>query len=379
MPSHSQKVARAAIFNKVGEFKDNFEVYDIALGDLPADRILVENMLASVNPSDMLRSIGIYPVPISNIDFDVVATTSPDNFNTVNGNIVGLEGASRVVKIGSNVKEVVNGDIAVGDWVIPFDFQSYGSWSTHAILDPKKTMVVKNTVGLTANDIVSARINGLTGYRMLKDIIELKPGDYIIQNGANSGAGQYIIQFAHLFGYKTINVIRDRGNFKQNSSLLKGLGADIIIKDTELESEATKKLISELPGPLKLGFNCIGGKSADAIANLLCHGGTMVTYGAMTFDPITSTAPQYIFNDLRLRGYWMDNYFNNNPVSEWVKTYNTIFDLMRSGKIKSQQNNYIDMFEVKNGNMSLLELDDFKDKLVKAVESKEKVALRFIE
>ncbi|OLY84276.1 putative trans-2-enoyl-CoA reductase, mitochondrial [Smittium mucronatum] len=378
MPSQAHNLARAAIFNKAGEFKDNFEVYDIALGDLPADRILVENMLSSVNPSDMLRSIGIYPVPVSNIDFDVVATTSPEKSNKVNGNIVGLEGVSRVVKIGSNVKGAINGDIAVGDWVIPFDFHSYGSWSTHAVLDPMNTMVIKNTNGLTADDIVSARINGLTGYRMLKDIIELKPGDYIIQNGANSGAGQYIIQFAHLSGYKTINVIRDRGNFEQISSMLRYLGADIIIKDTELESETTKKLISELSGPLKLGFNCIGGKSADNIANLLCHGGTMVTYGAMTFDPITSTAPQYIFNDLRLRGYWMNNYFNNNPSSEWVKSYDAIFDLMRSGKIKSQHNNYIDMFEVNDGRKSLLELEKFKAKLVKAVESKEKVALRFI-
>ncbi|OMJ25054.1 hypothetical protein AYI70_g1157, partial [Smittium culicis] len=63
MSSSNHSVSRAAIMKGTGEFKDNFEVYDIELGKLPQDKILVEMMLASVNPSDMLRSIGIYPVP----------------------------------------------------------------------------------------------------------------------------------------------------------------------------------------------------------------------------------------------------------------------------------------------------------------------------
>ncbi|OMJ13995.1 Trans-2-enoyl-CoA reductase, mitochondrial, partial [Smittium culicis] len=327
MSSSNHSVSRAAIMKGTGEFKDNFEVYDIELGKLPKDKILVEMMLASVNPSDMLRSIGIYPVPVSNTDFKILNSTDGDKPMVKNGNVVGMEGVARVVQVGKSVSKVVNGDISVGDWVLPFNYSSYGSWSTYAILDPNDTMVIKNQVGLTPDNIVSARINALTAYRMLKDIIELKEGDYIIQNGANSGAGQYIIQFAKLFGYRTINVIRDRGNFEQTSAFLKSLGADIVVRDTDLESETTKNLFSTLSSPIQLAFNCIGGKSADNLANQLCHGGTMVNYGAMTFDPITTTAPQYIFNDLRLRGYWMDNYFNNNPKSEWVKTYEDIFDL----------------------------------------------------
>ena len=35
-------------------------------------------------------------------------------------------------------------------------------------------------------------------------------GDCVIQNGANSGMGQSVIQLAAAWGIKTINIIRDR-------------------------------------------------------------------------------------------------------------------------------------------------------------------------
>jgi trans-2-enoyl-CoA reductase len=48
---------------------------------------------------------------------------------------------------------------------------------------------------------------------MLKDFIDLKPGDWVIQNGANSAVGQAVIQIAAARGLKTINLIRDRHVF----------------------------------------------------------------------------------------------------------------------------------------------------------------------
>jgi len=38
----------------------------------------------------------------------------------------------------------------------------------------------------------------------------LYPGDSVIQNAANSGVGQAVIQIAKASGIKTINVVRDR-------------------------------------------------------------------------------------------------------------------------------------------------------------------------
>ena len=46
--------------------------------------------------------------------------------------------------------------------------------------------------------------------RMLKDFVSLKPGDCVLQNGANSAVGQAVIQIAKTMGVTTVNVVRDR-------------------------------------------------------------------------------------------------------------------------------------------------------------------------
>ena len=79
-------------------------------------------------------------------------------------------------------------------------------------------------------------VNPTTAYRMIKDYVSLKPGvcrsmyymhthahvhthththmitsgDCLVQNGANSGVGQSVIQLAAAWGINTINIIRDR-------------------------------------------------------------------------------------------------------------------------------------------------------------------------
>lgn len=53
-------------------------------------------------------------------------------------------------------------------------------------------------------------VNPCTAYRMLKDFVNLKSGDTVIQNGANSAVGQFVIQLCKIFGYKSINIVRDR-------------------------------------------------------------------------------------------------------------------------------------------------------------------------
>jgi mitochondrial enoyl-[acyl-carrier protein] reductase / trans-2-enoyl-CoA reductase len=45
---------------------------------------------------------------------------------------------------------------------------------------------------------------------MMLDFAQLKEGDWLVQNGANSGVGQNVIQLAKIRGIKTVNIIRDR-------------------------------------------------------------------------------------------------------------------------------------------------------------------------
>ena len=50
---------------------------------------------------------------------------------------------------------------------------------------------------------------------MLKKYVKLQPGDWIIQDAANSGVGQCIIRLAKMEGIKTINIVNINVNIKK--------------------------------------------------------------------------------------------------------------------------------------------------------------------
>lgn len=65
-----------------------------------------------------------------------------------------------------------------------------------------------------------------------------------------------------------------------------------------------KAAASGLPAP-KLALNCVGGSSAAAIAKVLAAGGTHVTYGAMSMQPLVPPVPLLIFKDITFKGFWI--------------------------------------------------------------------------
>jgi trans-2-enoyl-CoA reductase len=165
----------------------------------------------------------------------------------------GNEGVGVVTAVGNNVK-----DLKQGDWVIPASpAGGFGTscshrssllqicccsrclrficraatWQTEFNADAQQLMKVPNDI--PAPYAATIAVNPCTAYRMLRDFVELKPGDVIMQNGANSMVGQAVIQMAREMGVKTINIVREqRPNIKGVIRTLQGMGGDIVVPDS---------------------------------------------------------------------------------------------------------------------------------------------------
>jgi mitochondrial enoyl-[acyl-carrier protein] reductase / trans-2-enoyl-CoA reductase len=83
---------------------------------------------------------------------------------------------------------------------------SAGTWREEAAAPAAAFDKVPNDIPAAYAAVLG--VNPCTAYRLLKDFGDLQPGDYIIQNAANSMVGQAVVQLANLFGIKTINVVR---------------------------------------------------------------------------------------------------------------------------------------------------------------------------
>ena len=58
---------------------------------------------------------------------------------------------------------------------------------------------------------------------------QLKRGDWLIQNAANSAAGRAVIQIAHELGFKSVNVVRRAELIEE----LRAEGGDVVLVDSE--------------------------------------------------------------------------------------------------------------------------------------------------
>ena len=124
------------------------------------------------------------------------------------------------------------------------------------------------------------KINPMTAWRLLHDYVDLKRDEWLIQNAANSAAGRAVIQIARELGYRTVNIVRREELVEE----LRIEGGDVVLIDGESLRDDVKEATSG--GQIRLGLNAVGGDGALRLANTLAPGSTMVTYGAMSLQPL---------------------------------------------------------------------------------------------
>jgi trans-2-enoyl-CoA reductase len=258
---------------------------------------------APINPADLNQIEGKYPVRP-----ELPATP-------------GFEGAGVVVDLGPNVT-----NIAVGDLVIlPHNI---GTWREAVAVKAKDLVVVP--AGIEPVDAAMLKINPMTAWRLLHDYVDLKKGDWLIQNAANSAAGRAVIQIARELGYKTVNVVRRAELIDE----LRAKGGDVMLVDGENLREEVKVAVSG--APIRLGLNAVGGDSALRLANCLAPGSTLVTFGAMSLQPLKIPNGLLIFKDLRFRGIWINKWYDNATKEQRMEAFRPLFGMAKRGLLETK-------------------------------------------
>jgi len=215
----------------------------------------------------------------------------------------------------------------------------FGTWRTHTLAEEKDILKV-NKEGLSPIQVGTVSVNPCTAYRMLKDFEELREGDWFIQNGANSGVGRAAIQLAKRWGWKSINVIRDRPSEEETNKMkkeLEELGATKVVTESELMARGFGDQVKEWTNggreKVKVGLNCVGGKPTGAMVKCLSHGGHLVTYGGMSKQPVMLPTAALIFKDIKFSGFWVSRWSDANK-EEKKRTVDEVLEMTRLGMFK---------------------------------------------
>jgi mitochondrial enoyl-[acyl-carrier protein] reductase / trans-2-enoyl-CoA reductase len=186
------------------------------------------------------------------------------------------------------------------------------------------------------------KINPMTAWRLLHDYVNLARGDWLIQNAANSAAGRAVIQIARELGYKTVNVVRRSELIGE----LRAEGGDVVLVDNENLRHEVEDAIGG--PPIRLGLNAVGGESALRLANCLAQGSTLVTYGAMSLQPLKIPNGLLIFKDLRFRGIWINKWYDNATPAQRMEAFQHLFEMAKRGLLQTKVEKAYPLSEAKS-------------------------------
>jgi NADPH:quinone reductase-like Zn-dependent oxidoreductase len=263
------------------------------------------------------------------VTFDVLAfPINPADLSFCRGNYrlnpalpatPGAECVGRVTAVGSGVTDIKPGDLVIN--------MQRENWAQARRVRAADTMPIP--AGLDLAQAAMLRINPPTALLLLEDHVALQPGDWVIQDVANSAVGRHLIVLAKSRGWRTVNVVRrtDVGDE------LRALGADAVIQDGPDLPERARGATGG--APIRLGIDAISGEACRRIADCLADGGVVVNYGSLSGqDPAVSRAA-INFRGVTLTGFNLGRGLAKRSHAQVRALYADLGNKLRDGMLRA--------------------------------------------
>lgn len=269
------------------------------LGAPAADEVAFDVLAFPINPADMWFCKGSYrlkpPLPAT----------------------PGAECVGRVTAVGASVKHVKPGDLVIN--------LQRENWTQRRKV--KGDDAIPLPAGIDLKQAAMVRINPPTAKLMLSDFVELKGGEWVIQNVANSAVGRLLIVLAHQRGLRTVNVVRR----PELATELKALGADLVIVDGP---NLAQRVATETGNAaIRLGVEAIGGAATGRLADCIATDGTLVHYGSMSGQDPEVGRSNFIYRGVRLTGFMLGRFMAKRNAEQIRAIYADLAQQVMSGKL----------------------------------------------
>ena len=258
--------------------------------------------------------------------FDIIAfPINPADISFCSGNYrlrpplpatPGAECIGRVTAIGAGVTHVKPGDHVIN--------LMRENWVQRRRVKADDVIAIPAQIPL--RQAAMLRINPPTAQLLLSDVTNLQPGDWLIQNVANSAVGRLIIRLGRARGLHTINVVRRDSLFPE----LQAMGADICITDGP---DLAARVAQATKAPIKLGIDAVCGEALARIAACVSDGGSVVTYGAMSGAQPAIDRADLMFRGLTLSGFMLGRFLGRRSLAEIRTIFADLGQQLLDGKL----------------------------------------------
>jgi NADPH2:quinone reductase len=303
---------RAVVFERFGEPSEVLDVREIPRPNPGRGEVLVRMVASPVNPSDLLVVRGRYGV--------LPALPA----------IPGFEGVGVVEAIGPGLNAL--GRLVAGKRVLAIN-RAGGDWAEYAVIPARQARPVP--ADIPDEQAAVAFVNPATALAMVRHVLRVPRGAWLLQSAANSELGQMIVRLARHDGIRTINVVR-RGDVVEP---LKAQGADAVIDLTGVPEAEQSRLIAEQARQVAGGdgirhaIDPVGGAIGSGLFDALGPGGRLLAYGSLSEQPLRIASRALIAGRRRVEGFWLGHFMASLGIAQALALFRRIFGLIRAGAL----------------------------------------------
>jgi mitochondrial enoyl-[acyl-carrier protein] reductase / trans-2-enoyl-CoA reductase len=254
------------------------EVPDV--GAPGAGEVVFDVLLFPINPADVSFCRGTYrlrpPLPAT----------------------PGAECVGRVTAVGAGVTHVRPGDLVITlqreNWAQKRRVKGYDVIPVPPMMDLHQAAML--------------RINPATALLLLTSLVTVKPGEWVVQNVANSAVGRLLIPLARAREIRTVNVVRRASVFSE----LEKLGGELCLVDGENLAERVQEKTGG--GTIRLGLDAVSGRATQRIAECVSEDGVVCNYGSMSGEDPVMSRPALSGRGVALVGFTLTRPLSKYPL-----------------------------------------------------------------
>ncbi|MGV0591965.1 zinc-dependent alcohol dehydrogenase family protein [Mycolicibacterium porcinum] len=304
------RTMRCVVAEKVGEPSEVLQLQTRPVPRPGPGQVLVRVVAAPVEASDLHTIRGRY------------------GFTPEFPAVPGIESVGLIEELGSGAE-----GLTIGQRVMTIGVT--GTWQEYVVADAEKVLPVPP--GMSTSTAAQLLSNPLTAVILTGDVLDVRPGEWLLQTAAGSTVGQLVIQLGAHIGFQTLNVVRRRSAV--DDILAMGGTAVICTEDEDLR-ERVADIAGE--GGVSKAIDCVSGQVGADVSRALAPHGELVVYGALSThrqtDPGKLTIPIFarslIYETKSVRGFWLFRWLTETPRDRLVATIDRTVQLAGSGVLR---------------------------------------------
>ena len=318
MPGSAGQIGSAAVFGKdhnrmkavqfesFGEPAEVLRVVDLPTPEPGPNEVRVKMIASPINPSDLLTVRGKYGV----------TPTLPF--------VPGYEGVGVVDRAGPGLI----GKLLVGRRVAVLS-QTGGNWAEYTVVPALRVVPVPGD--LPDEQVASFFVNPATALAMVRHVLAVPKGAWLLQSAAGSTLGRMIIKLGRHDGFRTINVVRRAEAIDE----LKPLGGDAVISSSNGPIGEQVRRIVGADG-VKFALDPVGGRTGSEVFDALGADGRMLVYGTLDQNPLEIDPRRMIAGKRVVEGFYLGHWAAQRPKWKMILLFRQIAGLIRAGVLATE-------------------------------------------